>query len=293
LTWSPDGSYLAYVSTQANGATLFIWNGESNIPIHHSSESISDMAWSHDGRLAFTVFLKKEVFPYEDDTAEIFIWDGKTTTSLSQNPTGDDRSPAWNKDGQLAFLSERDGDYDIFIWDGTSKVNDVADVNTFINVAPHLTSYFSHPVWTNSGSLSFGGLDAQIYAWNEQNVTNVSLNPDFHNGGQSWRSDGYWAFITYFSSEQLVYIRDEKNKTILATEGQYAPAWSENGYLMFCNSASRRKWIFSMSHLPRTYTEHSGWVLSMWTGRKIIDIAQGSEIEAAWPNGENIFCSSG
>jgi dipeptidyl aminopeptidase/acylaminoacyl peptidase len=246
LTWSPDGNYLAYVSTQANGATLFIWNGESNIPIHHSPESISEITWSQDGRLAFTVFYTF-VSPYEGDHTEIFIWDGKTTTSLSQNPTGDDRFPIWNKDGQVAFLSERAGDYDIFIWDGISKVNGIADINTFINVAPHLTLYTSFPVWTNSGSLSFGGLDSQIYEWDGQDIANISLNPDFHNSGQ-----------------------------------------------LFCNrTVSGKSLIFPKWDIPQIVKEYSGWTLSMWNGRKIIDIAQGSEIEAAWPNGKNIFCSSG
>jgi hypothetical protein len=110
-----------------------------------------------------------------------------------------------------------------------------------------LTLYTSFPVWTNSGSLSFGGLDSQIYEWDGQDIANISLNPDFHNSGQ-----------------------------------------------LFCNrTVSGKSLIFPKWDIPQIVKEYSGWTLSMWNGRKIIDIAQGSEIEAAWPNGKNIFCSSG
>lgn len=280
FSWSPDGHYLVFRSEQVDGKTLSIWDGNAVSSIHQYKVQIGELSWSLDNRLAFTEFYTF-VLPYEGDQNEIFIWDGNTTTSVSQNPSGNDRSPSWNTDGELAFLSERDGEYDIFIWDGISKSNDKPDINSYQNISPSLTNYYSNPIWTNSGSLTFiafGPEDqhAQIYKWDGQTATNISKNPGLHNGGQSWRSDGYWSFATFFSSP-LLYVRNERNQTQLTVEGAYAPAWSQNGLLMFC------------SYAPAPY----GWQLSMWDGEKVVEIAQGYRIIAEWRNGAEAFCSSG
>ncbi len=266
-------------SKRQDGSTLSIWNGQSSSQIAQSPAGIGEITWSTDDRLAFTIFYSYSS-PHDGDYSEVFIWDGNTTVSLSQNPTGGDRYPAWNENGQIAFLSERNEEHDIYVWDGVSINNDLPDVNTFSKIAPYLIGYISHPVWTNTGSLTFEssgeapGSGVQIYKWDGNSAVNISQNPDLHNGGQRWRSDGYWVFVTYFSSEQLIYIRDKENQTVLTTEGQYVPAWSTSGYLMFCVKAP------------------SGWTLSMWDGKGVINIAQGNTIAASWSNGESVFCSS-
>lgn len=280
--WSQDGRYLAYVSIQDNGETLSIWDGNNSFKIFDSLNSISEITWGPNGRLAFTEF---DFTPTDEkDSSEVFIWDGDKTVSLSQNPNGSDRFPEWNENGQLAFNSSRKGESDIFVWDGLSTINGMPDVNTFSNIAPHLTWYFSDPVWSNSGTLTFQGSGprdehVQIYEWDGIRANNISQNPDFHNGGQRWRGDGYWSFITYFSNEQLIYIRDAKNQRVLIAEGQYSPAWSQSGYLIFCNQTG--------SGTERT------WSLSMWNGAKVIEIARGHNIVAFWSNGSSVFCSFG
>ena len=283
LGWSRDGHYLAYEADHMDGKALFLWDGKTSRSIYQHKSHIGELDWSADGRLAFTEFY---TFVYStdqppQDPPEIQIWDGTTVDSLSQNSTGEDRRPTWSTDGKLAFLSERDGAYDIFIWDGRSTVDGFADGHTFTNVAPDLTSYFSSPVWTDSGTLSFvgygpGDQHAQIYEWDGQKAVNISQNAGLHNGGQSWRGDGTWAFVTYFSPEQLLYVRDSNNQTVLTTAGEYPPAWSENGRLMFCvpDSAGR-------------------WGLAIWDGSAVVEIANDYEIEAFWSNGAGVLCSSG
>lgn len=280
FSWSPDGHYLAFRSERANGKTLSIWDGNEVSNIYQYKVKIGEFSWSVDNRLAFTEFYTF-ILPYEGDQNEIFVWDGNTITSVSQNPTGNDRSPSWNENGELAFLSERNGEYDIFIWDGISKNKDKPDINSYQKIAPNLTNYYSYPVWNNAGSLTFiafGPEDqhAQIYEWDGKAANNISKNPDSHNGGQSWRNDGYWSFATFFSSPFL-YVRNERNQTQLTVEGAYAPAWSQNGLLMFC------------SYVSAPYE----WKLSMWDGENIVEIAQGYHIIGAWRNGTKVFCSSG
>ncbi len=280
IGWSTDGLYLAYESTLRNEKTLIIWDGTVATAIYQHNYQIGEFSWSQDGRLVFTDFYTSTYpTPTDQDPSEIFIWNGTTIISLSQNPSGVDRYPAWNSDGQLAFLSEHNDVYDIFVWDGRSKVNDLPDIRSFANIAPDFTDYISIPEWTNSGSLTFVGAEpgehAQIYEWNGQTVTNLSQNADLHNGGQRWRGDGYWAFTTWFSREQLIYVRDATNQTLLTTEGQYPPAWSESGLLMFC--------------VP----SRLGWGLAIWDGSEVVKIVHGYQIEAFWRNGAGVFCTSG
>ncbi|HNE05893.1 MAG TPA: hypothetical protein PLT08_15310 [Anaerolineales bacterium] len=279
ISWSPDGHYLLFDSVRANSKKLSVWDGKSVSDIYEYHEQVFGVAWSPNGQVAFTD-IYTFILPYDGDVSEIFVWNGKTTVSASQNPSGNDTHPAWSKDGQLAFLSERNEEYDIFIWDGTSKENGAPDVKTFINIAPEVTQYFSDPTWTNTDSIAFSGgsesdLHAQIYEWDGQTAKNISQNPSFHNGGQTWRNDGYWSFITFFSSGQNLYVRDNINQTVLETKGQYRPAWSHNGLLAFC--------------VP----EHPEWTLSIWNGKNIVEIAHGNFIAAKWNNGEDVFCSNG
>ncbi len=282
LAWSPDGHYLAFVSYLDNSALIELWDGKTtvNITPNDLEEAVRSytVSWSFDGRLAFTAYYD-EGYPPKGDFSEIYLWDGKTTTSLSQNPTGRDEGVTWSTDGRVAFLSARDGEYDIFVWDGVSVKNGSPDVATFTNVLPKLTAYFSFPVWTNNGLLAFVSQaphdsHAQIYLWDGQTATNISQNPTKHNGSPTWSADGRWAFSTFFSPDQLIYARAADNSPILIMKGQ-SPAWSVSGYLTFCTLGS------------------SGWVLSMWDGQQIVKIAQAQEIWSQWQSGSGRVCSSG
>jgi len=279
LSWSPDGKYLLFASIQAHSKKLLLWDGKNVIEIYNYHEAVYEISWSPNNQLAFTDFYTF-VFTedYKGDSSEVFVWDGSRTVSVSQNPSGYDRYPAWSKDGQLAFQSERNGKYDIFVWDGTSKTKGIPDINTFINVAPNLEHSSYGLTWTPSGTLAFSAIGdsdthAQIYEWDGNTITNISQNPLSNNGAQSWRDDGYWVFITPVSPKNNdIVIRDETNRTILTTNGYYAPAWSPNGLLMFCT------------------IDPSGWVLSIWNDSEIIEIAHG-DISAKWRNGAGVVCS--
>jgi len=255
--------------------------GNSISHIHRYKVDIGELVWSIDNLLAFTEFYTF-IYPYDGDPSEIFVWDETSITSVSQNPLGEDRQPDWSLDGRLAFLSNRDGKkYEIFVWDGISKNKGIPIIELQRNDAEVI--YYSSPTWTNSGALTVcatGPEDqhhyAQIYEWSGQTITNISKKPKLHSCSQTWRSDGYWSFATFFSSP-LLFIRDNENKTQLTVEGAYAPAWSQSGLLMFCN-----------------YTSVPGeWKLSMWDGKEIVEIVQSNHIIAVWSNGSRVYCSNG
>src|SRR5260221_7918588 len=107
-----------------------------------------------------------------------------------------------------------------------------------------------------------------------QRATNISQNPTMNNGNPAWSTDGRWTFSTFFSSQQLVYVRDSKNADLLTVKGQQ-PAWNASGYLTFCTSGSPY------------------WVLSMWDGQRIVKITQAYEIWAQWQGGSASICYSG
>jgi len=201
LAWSPDGHYLAFTSRPIDGADksgIYVWDGANITAITPTDmrefpRTYSEISWSFDGRLAFTEFHDSTNKNYTP--SEIYVWDGSLTTSLSQNPSGEDGSPAWNTDGELAFLSEREGVYDIFVWDGVSFKDGMPDVDTFTNIAPEQTGYYSHPVWTNLNQLAFNSQSlqdnhVQVYVWDGNTTTNFSQNPNLHNGTGRWYVDG-------------------------------------------------------------------------------------------------------
>lgn len=283
--WSPDGRYLAFYTYQNNEPRrIYVWDGEQTLDVTptnmpDNAEVYSDIAWSFDGRLVFTVIYS---VTNSGTPSEIYLWDGNTTTNLSQNRFGTDRFPRWNSDGQIAFFSTQDGIYNILVWDGVSMENGSPDISTFTNIPTELTAhstYYPFPTWTNNNQLAImttASQDSytQIYVWDGETATNISQNPDLRNGRPRWTADGRWAFATFFPSPQLLYVRDTENNIIFETEGQ-SPAWSSDGNLMFC-----------------TYVGSDKWTLNLWDGQQTVEILSEYNIMAQWQSGERIFCSS-
>ncbi len=164
LGWSPDGRYLAFTSAQAGqSAALYLWDGATVTNItSDSGATISgvDVAWGADNQLAFTAWFTGSAGAY---SGEVYLWNGEQVLNVSQNPTAEDRAPAWSADGRLAFLSARNGEDDIFVWDGVSMKNGLPDRDTFVNVAPERTGYYSYPTWTNDGRLAFTGTRSGLF----------------------------------------------------------------------------------------------------------------------------------
>lgn len=277
ISWSPDGHMLAFSSyDDSNNHLIYVWDGEQlkNITPENMNTPPSsyDAEWSTDGRIALTAFWLISVYSTLDDgdRSEIYLWDGITTTNLSQNPTGEDELPVWNSQNELAFISS----HEVVVWDGKSLLSGQADVESFKHVA--LADYNSGPAWTPDNKLAFisqtnEDVNVQVYLWDGAQITNISQNPALHNGLPNWSVDHLWAFSTFFSSEQVVYVRDSANHTLLTTEGQNH-AWSLDGDLVFCDLNKRG--------------------LSMWNQEQVIPLVSGWEIWAQWRSGQEIICGN-
>jgi hypothetical protein len=283
LGWSQDGKSLAFASVKEDGQqqAIYIWDGRTVKDITPQNllgiPDSFDIAWSYDGRLAFTIWFG---FSNHEPNSEIYIWDGEKTFNLSQNVEAEDREPVWNTNGEIAFGSTRDSEYSLVLWDGKSYADDLPDVSSFTRIAPQLNISSPFSSWVSDDLLAFEASSPphyiQVYTWDRETWSNISQNPETHNGGARWSQDGYWAFITFFSDPQRLYVRNERNETVLETNGQFVPAWSSGGSLIFC----------SRNHVR-------DWELSRWDRATVSALAQGDEIFAQWRSGQTTVCSDG
>lgn len=276
VSWSPDGSLLALISEYGPGDKyIAVWDGETVVNITPTDFYVGDDAtveWSTDGRIAFTAYVG---YPYLISNG-LYIWDGETVFPFSRPPRRLYGSPAWSDDGRLAVTSNKV----IYVWDGMSFKEGMPDESTLMKVDTAVSvSIYSHIGWTSSGQLTFSGRGAkdtgdQIYVWDGRTASDMSRISDanINSGSAVWSADGRWAFVNFFSPEQFLYVRDARNQTLLKVEAQYPPAWSRNGFLMYCAP---------------------GWTLSLWDGERIDEIVKANDIQAQWQGGEQITCSFG
>lgn len=276
IAWSNDGQSLALRDFDGN---LYVWDGNELTDITpRDMESLPQRfgaTWSPSGLLAITAW-----FGWEQDALqpEVYVWDGTRIINISQNPTGEDHSPAWNSNDELAFLSARETGYEIVVWDGETPEQNALNEYISVAVPSKMTRYYSYPQWTPDNHIAFNSLqnndrNAQVYVWDGETATNMSQIPDNHNGGERWAIDGSWAFVNYFSSDQLLHVRDADNNTVLTTLAISSPAWSSNNDLIFCD------------------LDIVG--LSLWDGGNVKSIVSEWEIEAYWQSGQGVFCSNG
>jgi TolB protein len=118
-TFSPDGTWVAYVATRQGNIDLFardlLTGTEHRLTDHAAIDS--SPAWSPDGRwLAF--------HSLRDDNYELYLLPMDsfetalpTAVRVTDHP-GEDRDAVWSPDGErLAFLSNRDGNLNIYVVD--------------------------------------------------------------------------------------------------------------------------------------------------------------------------------
>lgn len=134
--WSPDGRWIAYVSDEAGNSEIYVINladalqgtdgsGQTNLTSDPTDDS--DPVWSPDGaQLAFA--------SYRSGNSEIYIVNVTDLLSpenlpppinLTQNAAYD-WNPVWSPDGKrLAFISDRDGNFEIYLMsaDGSGQTN--------------------------------------------------------------------------------------------------------------------------------------------------------------------------
>lgn len=115
-TWSPDGEWLAFISDRGSNWDIYKvrTNGAELTPVVATPAEERFPSWSPDGgSLAYHARLAANA------DSDIYVWD--LDESRSQRLTsvaGDDWAAAWSPDGtQIAFVSEQDGNNEIYVMD--------------------------------------------------------------------------------------------------------------------------------------------------------------------------------
>ena len=120
LGWAPDGQHLAFSSrcdmTVDDSVELFQWDIDTGevIRLTNDGNINASPAYSHDGRyLAYQSVRLGE-------KADIFVLDLQTgnMVNITNNPEFKDSHPTWSPDdSQIAFVSDRDGNDEIYVMD--------------------------------------------------------------------------------------------------------------------------------------------------------------------------------
>lgn len=183
--WSVDGR-LAFMSEQDGKYDILVWNGISlkdNAPDIESFTNIapelivyhSMLTWTSDGRLAFVAQSEP------DSDFQIYAWDGKTATNISQNPTMNNFSPVWSQDGRWAQMGDNRSLKRFLI------VRDADNQPIFTTKS---YAYFV-PAWSSSGNVMFCTFDNQgwgLSVWDGQEAHEVARGWSIYGRWQSGES---------------------------------------------------------------------------------------------------------
>ncbi|MCC6602028.1 MAG: PD40 domain-containing protein [Anaerolineae bacterium] len=121
LGWSPDGRHLAFSSHcntgQGTVVELYEWDIDTDEVTRLTNDGYinASPAYSHDGR-----YLAYQSVRPGASGADIFVLDLETDAlaNLTNNPDFKDSHPTWSPDDrQIAFVSDRDGNDEIYVMD--------------------------------------------------------------------------------------------------------------------------------------------------------------------------------
>lgn len=141
--WSPDGSKILFTSQRGNLMHLYVVNADgSNLQqLTQGEQNDYRGKWSPDGSKIIYTSDKLAMTTHNLNGEEIFVVnaDGSKPQQLTNNGF-QDTDPVWSPDGsQIAFASNRDGNFEIYI----AQADGSRPINLSRNKAAD-----THPVWS-------------------------------------------------------------------------------------------------------------------------------------------------
>jgi Tol biopolymer transport system component len=127
--WSPDGARIAFVSDRTGFAQVFVMdaNGSNQTSLTTGSSQNQEPNWSPDGRRIAWGSTRDGNYEIYTMDAEDLDNDGHGDNVVRlTNTSASDYDPSWSPDGsRIAFLSDRDGNNEIYVMDadGGYQVN--------------------------------------------------------------------------------------------------------------------------------------------------------------------------
>lgn len=188
------------------------------------------------------------------------IMDTERHTTLSLSP---DYRPyqdfyGWDRQSHFAFLSDRDGNTEVYIWDGLN----------YTNISQHPFNDW-RPAMNPDGRVAFASErdgNMEIYVWDRGQLTNVSQNPA-SDDYPAWSDDGRLAWVSNQDGDLDIYVWDGAGARDVSQNSavDLSPAWSRDGRLAWISGTGADKKI------------------QLWDGSNITDVAGGSELRhLAW-----------
>jgi uncharacterized delta-60 repeat protein len=126
---------------------------------------------------------------------EIFLYDGNTTTRITNN-TYDDWDPCINNNGYVAWIGQDGSDYEIFLYDGntTTQVTN----NSIDDWSPHIN---------DSGYVVWAGQDAEeIFLYDGSSITNISNSPNIIENRARINNNGDIAFSGHDGLDYEIFL---------------------------------------------------------------------------------------
>jgi hypothetical protein len=193
----------------------------------------------------------------------------------------------WSADGRFAFLSDRDGNTEVYLWedgeatnisqhpfndwrpslgldgrvafaserDGNMEIY-VWDEGTLTNVS-QAERTDDYPVWSDDGRLAWvsdrmGNSD--IFVWDGVNTVNVSQSPETTDYAPTWGAGMLtWMASGLFGAEVLVWDGEQVGDS-LTFVGELGWTWSNDGRLAYTDTSDIYIWdgveIFAVTQSP-------------------------------------------
>ena len=235
--WSPDGSQIAFTSDRARAEGLYVMNADGRDIRRLIARQCSCPAWSPDGtRIAFHRYRDG----LSDGYVDICLLDVRVDTSLFRRRTrggrvrrltgpGWDLNPAWSPDSRhLAFMSTRNGDWNIYVMDADGgKVRQLtAD-----------SGGNGSPGWSPDGTqIAFEShSDRHVYVMEADGGNIHRLEDKPYDGWcPSWSPDGtQLVFVSGRDSGPAIYVINQDGGQVQrltdGPNGGSGPVWSPDG----------------------------------------------------------------
>lgn len=229
--WSPDGARIAFVCCLPSRDSIYLVgaDGSGLRRLVSASGEVGRPAWSPDStRIAYSSYQEHRIYEIrtEDSKAHVLVEDGT--------------DPAWSPDGSvLAFLSDRDGDLEIY----TQRAGGTSPLQLTGNEAADYA-----PLWSPDGSrLAFvserdGNPETYVMNADGSDQTNLSASSD-PDDFPAWSPDGARvAYVSYLdgadpytigagNAEIFIALVDGSSRVNLTKDPAWDgdPAWSPDG----------------------------------------------------------------